>query len=61
MAVSCTIAAALTDPETLQEISQSDREFYGSHSDEEGSVSHVIARESEDEYLSPNDDEEDID
>ena len=35
-------------------------EFYGSDSDEEGSISRAIARDSEDKYLSPNDDEDEI-
>ena len=58
--MNCTVAATLTDPETLYEIRLNDREFYGSDSDEEGSASRAIARDSEDEYLSPTDDEEEI-
>ena len=52
MAVSCTVAAVVADPETLEEISLSNREFYGTVSDEEGLVSRVSAKDSEDELLS---------
>ena len=57
MAVNCTVAAVVADPETLEEISLHDREFYGTASDEERLVSHITARDSEDEYLSPSEDE----
>ena len=57
--MNCTVAASVTDAETLQEISLNDKEFYGSDADEEVSVSRATAGDSEDEYLSPNDDEED--
>ena len=43
MAVNCTVAAALADPETLEAISLNDREFYGTASDEESFVSHTTA------------------
>lgn len=59
--MNCTVAATVTDQETLQEICQNDREFYGYDSDEEVSVPCAIASNSEDEYLSPNDDEEETD
>ena len=61
MAVNCTVAATLADPETLEAISLNDREFYGTASDEESFVSHTTARDSdEDEHLSPSEDEEAI-
>ena len=60
MAVHCTVHAAIADPETLEEIRLSDREFYGFESDEEGSLSHVAATDSGDEYLSPSESEDAI-
>ena len=58
MATNCTVSATLADPETLEEITLNDKEFFGAASDEEESVSHATAKESEDKYLSPNEDEE---